>query len=58
MEVCQMFPQPRKFLWYLAFVVLFLFILKNPVAAGHLARQCGHLLSAAAGALSKMVGSL
>jgi hypothetical protein len=33
-----MYPQPRRFLWYLAFIVLFLFVLKSPVLAGHLVR--------------------
>jgi hypothetical protein len=51
-----MYSQPKRFLWYLALVVLFLFVLKSPVAAGHLAHMGGELLSAAAGALSKLVG--
>lgn len=53
-----MFPQPRRYGWYLVLVVLALFVIKNPDAAGHLARQCGGLLSAAAGALSKLAGSI
>jgi hypothetical protein len=57
-EVNHVYPQPRRFLWYLAFIVLFLFVLKSPVLAGHLVRQSGDLLSDAAGALSKLARSL
>ncbi len=53
-----MYPQPRRFLWYLLFIVLILFAIKNPDAAGHLAHQCGQLLVDAASALSKVAGSL
>jgi hypothetical protein len=52
-----MYAYPRRLAWYLALVVAFLFILKDPVAAGHLARAFGHLLSDTAVALSKMIGS-
>jgi len=53
-----MYPQPRRYLWYLALVVLVLFVIKNPHAAGHMARLCGDWISAAADALSKMAGSI
>jgi hypothetical protein len=53
-----MYPQPRRFLWYLAFIVLFLFVLKSPVLAGHMARMGGHLLSDTAGALAKLARSI
>jgi hypothetical protein len=53
-----MYAQPRKFLWYLALIVLLLFAMKSPVVAGHLARMGGDLLSAAATALGKLVGAL
>ena len=50
-----MYPQPRRFLWYLGLIVLVLFIFKSPVIAGHLAHTGGELLSAAAGTLAKLV---
>jgi hypothetical protein len=53
-----MFPQPRKFGWYLVLAVLVLFAIKNPDGAAHLARMGGGLLSAAAGALSKIADAL
>ena len=41
-----MYAQPRRsFLWYLALVLLVIFIVKNPVQAGHVARACGGLLA-------------
>ena len=36
-----MFPQPRRFGWYLVLVVLVLFLIKNPAGAAHLARLGG-----------------
>ena len=51
-------PQPRRFLWYLGLIVLVLFIFKSPVIAGHLAHTGGEILSAAAGALAKLVRAL
>jgi hypothetical protein len=53
-----MYPQPRRFLWYLGLIVLVVFIFKSPVIAGHVAHAGGELLSAAAGALAKLVGAL
>ena len=53
-----MFPQPRRFVWYLALVVLVLFAIKDPDGAAHLARLGGGLLSGAAGALSKIAGAI
>jgi hypothetical protein len=52
-----MYPQPRRFLWYLVVLVLVVFVVKDPHAAGHLARVFGGWLSSAAGALSKMADS-
>jgi hypothetical protein len=52
-----MYPQPRRFLWYLGLIVLVLFILKSPVIAGHLLRLGGEILSAAAGALAKLASA-
>jgi uncharacterized membrane protein len=51
-------PAAPAVLWYLVLVVLMLFIIKNPAAAGHLALMFGHLLSEAAGALSKLAGAI
>jgi hypothetical protein len=53
-----MFPQPRRFGWYLVLVVLVLFLIKNPVGAAHLARLGGGLLSQVAGALSKAASAI
>ena len=53
-----MYPQPRRFGWYLVSAVLILFIVKNPDGAAHLVRLGGGLLSAAAGALSKLAGAI
>jgi hypothetical protein len=53
-----MYPHPKGFRWYLALAVLFLFVLKSPVVAGHLAHSGGELLSATAGALSKLVRAM
>jgi hypothetical protein len=53
-----MYPQPRRYGWYLVLVVLVLFAIKNPVGAAHMARLGGGLLSAAAGALSKLADSI
>lgn len=50
-----MYPQPRRFLWYLGLIVLVLFVFKSPVIAGHLAHAGGELLSAAARTLAKLV---
>ena len=50
-----MSPQLTRFLWYLGLIVLVLFIFKSPVIAGHLAHAGGEMLSAAAGALAKLV---
>jgi hypothetical protein len=50
-----MYPQPRRFLWYLGLIVLVLFIVKSPVIAGHLAHSGGEMLSAAAGVLARLV---
>ncbi len=58
MEVPPTYQHPRRYLWYLAAIVLILFILRNPEAAGHLARQSGDLLSVAFHALWKLAGSL
>jgi hypothetical protein len=51
------YRRPRRFLWYLASLVLILFIIKDPTAAAHLARGLGDLLGAAADALCKLVGT-
>jgi hypothetical protein len=53
-----MFPQPRRFGWYLVLVVLVLFLIKNPAGAAHLARLGGGLLSQIAGALSKAANAI
>ena len=50
-----MYSPSRKFLWYLALIVLLVFVFKSPVVAGHLAKMGGGLLSAAAGTLAKLV---
>jgi hypothetical protein len=57
-EVLEMYPQPRKYLWYLALIVLVLFVFKSPALAGHLAHTGWEMLSAAAGALAKLAGAL
>ncbi len=51
----RMYPQPRRFLWYLGLIVLVLFVFKSPAIAGHLAHAGGELLSAAARTLAKLV---
>lgn len=51
-------PAPRRYLWYLAVLVLFLFALRNPDAAAHLARECAHLLALCMRALWKLAGVL
>ena len=53
-----MFPQPRRFGWYLVLVVLVLFLIKNPTGAAHLVSLGGGLLSQIAGALSKAANAL
>jgi hypothetical protein len=53
-----MYPQPHRFLWYLGFIVLFVFILNNPLLVGHAALMGGHLLSDTAVALAKLARSL
>ena len=58
MEVRPVFPQPRRFGWYLVLVVLVLFAIKNPDGAAHMVRLGGGLLSAAAGALSKIADAI
>lgn len=49
---------PLRFLWYVALLVLLVFVFKSPAVAGHLARMCGDLLSSAAGALTKLVRAI
>lgn len=53
-----MYAQPRRYLWYLALIVLLLFVVKSPVTAAHLAHTGGNLLSVAASALSKFVRAI
>ena len=51
-----MYAQPRRsFLWYLVLLLLVLFIVKDPVQAGHMARACGGVL---ADTLSKLARSI
>ena len=53
-----MYPQPRRFGWYLVLIVLVLFLVKNPDGAAHLARLGGGLISEIAGALSKAANAI
>ena len=53
-----MYPQSRRFGWYLVLFVLLLFVVKDPDGAVHLARLGGGLLSDAAGALAKLAGEI
>lgn len=53
-----MYRHPRRYLWYLVGLVLFLFAVRNPVAAAHLARICAHLLALGFRALWKLAGVL
>jgi hypothetical protein len=52
-----MYPQRRSPLWYLAVVVLLLFVIKDPSGAAFLAHAGLDLLSDAATGLAKLVGS-
>jgi hypothetical protein len=58
MEVLRMYPQSRRFTWYLVLVVLVLVVVKNPVGAAHAARLGGSLLSQVAGAVAKLAGAI
>jgi len=53
-----MYPQSRRFAWYLVLIVLVLVVIKNPDGAAHLARLGGGLLSQIAGALARLAGAL
>src|ERR1022692_924771 len=57
-EVFEMYPQSRKFGWYLVLFVLLLFVVKDPDGAVRLARLGGGLLSDAAGALARLAGAI
>jgi hypothetical protein len=50
------YAQPRRsFLWYLAWLLLVLFIIRSPVEAGHIARACGELLTNALPKLARPI---
>lgn len=53
-----MYPRPRRYLWYLAGLVLILFALRNPVPAAHLAAHCAIWLGRGIRALWKLAGAL